>query len=317
MRTEYSHGDSLRIVTTHVCNESCVFCHNEGNPNFKPNAVDVETTLAFAEEIRDKIGLNTIHLTGGEPTLHPQITELIAGMKSTGFRVQMTTNGDWNPIRLDEFVKAGIDSLNFSINGITPDDLFWVMGSGKYGRGQEWCTKMVARKQENLRNASMSPISTKINTVVMRSDITSRVLDFALTNKLPIRMMRNLNDIENTEEIIQRLLREKGLTPIINQIATGDSGGAGTLYGYRDYIDQPDVRVKRFGDVYLESICTGCPLKGTEKCREKFYGVRFGKSIAGEHEVRLCIDRNDGEVVMPMQDFLRSNHINSLQENYL
>lgn len=70
--TEIIRGDSIRILTTHACQERCDFCHNEGADDYLHTPIDINETVDFCNKARDEFGLTVTHLTGGEPTLHPQ-----------------------------------------------------------------------------------------------------------------------------------------------------------------------------------------------------------------------------------------------------
>jgi hypothetical protein len=158
----------------------------------------------------------------------------------------------------------------------------------------------------------------KLNTVVIKEDITGKVIDFAIEREIPIRLMRNLNNVEESDRIIDRLLSERRLYPIKEQEAVGDSGGSGTVFGLAESMaHEPDIKVKKFGEVYLESICNDCPLKNTSRCREKFYGIRIGvNSETLQNEVRLCIDRDDPETVVSPNDIFEGKHYKALKNNY-
>ena len=68
----------LRISITDRCNYKCVYCRtgNEGA---------VYGELPFADYLRMarvlvSLGITKIRLTGGEPLLHPQMPEIVAGL---------------------------------------------------------------------------------------------------------------------------------------------------------------------------------------------------------------------------------------------
>lgn len=312
---EFVRGDSIRIVTTHACQERCDFCHNEGTTDFSPGNIDTDRSVAFAVEARERFGIPIVHLTGGEPTLNPETPTLIRKLKEQGFTVQMTTNGDWKPDLLDRVADAGIDSLVFSLHAITPEDFWKLQGMGQLKRNMEWCTNMMKRKFQNIRRAK-DMVSTKINTVLVNAEVTGRVLDFAIEEGIPIRLMRNLNRVSESESAIQQILSQRGLIPVKEQVAMSDSSGASTEYGYEDMSrGKVSIKVKRFGDIYLESICGGCALRDTSDCRERFYGIRLEENpVTRRMQARLCIDREDA--VIPAEDFFTSVHASALVQNY-
>ncbi len=318
MKTVVSRGNSIRLIITHLCNETCRFCHNEGtDKDCQTEAlIDVDIASNFVEEARSRFGVNTVHLTGGEPTLHPNLQKLIQDLKSKNFTVKLTTNGDCSESILHSVYGAGLDSINFSLHAITSEDFYFVQGER---RPHEWCDRMMERKFNNIKLSMQLGLKTRINTVFINKEITARVLAYALENKIPLRLMRDLNNVAESEQRIQEIFKEKLLIPIVEETAEGDSGGSGTKYGYQNVMEkeQPDVKVKRFGDIYLKTLCGDCPLRGTERCRERFYGIRFEKNVnTQEHQIRLCIDQNNENTVIPLENFWKTAHIENIVQNY-
>jgi hypothetical protein len=88
----YSPQDrQIEIRPTLACNHHCGFC----------NSVDRSITNAFhgADDVLDsiplweKLGIQQVVITGGEPTLLKNLPELIAALKARGYRVRMQTHG--------------------------------------------------------------------------------------------------------------------------------------------------------------------------------------------------------------------------------
>lgn len=77
------------------CALRCPYCHNPDlvEPGIEGRAglVSVDQALAFLERRR---GLVTgVVLSGGEPTLHPDLPALAAAIRALGLRVKLDTNG--------------------------------------------------------------------------------------------------------------------------------------------------------------------------------------------------------------------------------
>jgi len=65
----------------------------------------------------------------GEPLLAPGIRDAMAEMKALGITVAMNTNGlALTPDLADYFVSIGLDSIFFSLDGVTPDTLEKIRG---------------------------------------------------------------------------------------------------------------------------------------------------------------------------------------------
>ena len=75
------------------CNLRCPFCHNASlvlRPGEPPMLAQAEL-LAFLESRKGK--LDGVCITGGEPTLHKDLPQLIRTIKEMGYAVKLDTNG--------------------------------------------------------------------------------------------------------------------------------------------------------------------------------------------------------------------------------
>lgn len=96
-------GNICSIVFLSGCDFRCGYCHNpelvldKDLPEIKENEV-----LRILEE-RKKL-IDAVTITGGEPTLHKQLPELIKKIKDLGFLVKLDTNGT-NPEILNYLIK--------------------------------------------------------------------------------------------------------------------------------------------------------------------------------------------------------------------
>jgi len=93
-------------VFTQGCNFRCPFCHNSDLLPMKgePFMTDREL-LAFLEK---RIGLlDGVCFTGGEPTMQPELPDLMKSIKDFGYAVKLDTNGT-NPKMLKELVETGL-----------------------------------------------------------------------------------------------------------------------------------------------------------------------------------------------------------------
>ena len=74
------------------CNFHCPFCHNAEllSPDIEP-IMTVEELLTFLKKRRGI--LEGICITGGEPTIHPELPELLRAIQALGYPVKLDTNG--------------------------------------------------------------------------------------------------------------------------------------------------------------------------------------------------------------------------------
>lgn len=106
----------LRLGTK--CNLNCVYCLLGHEDRYTRPAAEVVADLAFGRERN----LERVALTGGEPTLHPDLLKILAAARKLGYRqITLVTNGVTLSIPgvLDRLVESGITAVGISFD--TPD----------------------------------------------------------------------------------------------------------------------------------------------------------------------------------------------------
>ena len=74
------------------CNFRCPFCHNSGL--FSGETADGMTVEALLRFLKTRQGLlDGVCITGGEPTLSPELPALLESIRRLGFAVKLDTNG--------------------------------------------------------------------------------------------------------------------------------------------------------------------------------------------------------------------------------
>ena len=96
------------------CNFRCPFCHNASLvTNIDDDYISEEEFFSFLNKRRGI--LNGVCITGGEPTLYPDLEDFIRKIKELGFSVKLDTNG-YNPdILIDLVNKRLIDYVAMDI----------------------------------------------------------------------------------------------------------------------------------------------------------------------------------------------------------
>lgn len=121
-----SHGrkhNYLRISLTERCNLRCQYCMPAEGVDLTPNS-----KLLSREEILQISsvfvggGVDKIRLTGGEPSIRPDIEDLCQELKSLpGLKtLAMTTNGIVLSRKLAGLQAAGLNQLNISLDTLVP-----------------------------------------------------------------------------------------------------------------------------------------------------------------------------------------------------
>ena len=97
------------------CNLRCPYCHAGGlvRPPAVAETFDIEDIL---RHLREQVGwLDGVVLSGGEPTIHPELPRLARRFKEAGLPVKLDTNGT-NPDLLGELLAQGlVDSVALDV----------------------------------------------------------------------------------------------------------------------------------------------------------------------------------------------------------
>lgn len=88
-------GKVAAVVFTQGCNFRCGFCHNPSLvlPSLMERAelVPESSVLKFLEK---RVGwIEGVVITGGEPTIHPDLPEFIKRIRQLGYPIKLDTNG--------------------------------------------------------------------------------------------------------------------------------------------------------------------------------------------------------------------------------
>jgi pyruvate formate lyase activating enzyme len=96
------------VVFTQGCNFHCPYCHNAHlipRRKMAPEGMSVEEALAFLRR-RAKV-LDGVVISGGEPTLQPDLAGFCRSAKALGYKVKLDTNGS-RPGVIRQLLDAGL-----------------------------------------------------------------------------------------------------------------------------------------------------------------------------------------------------------------
>ncbi len=124
--------DYVRISVTDRCDLRCTYCIPKGFKGFEVN----KNWLTFDEIMRvvsafSAMGTDHYRITGGEPLLRKNVSELIRRMKEipTIKDLSMTTNATQLENHAKELKAAGLDRLNISLDSINPHTVHQITGN--------------------------------------------------------------------------------------------------------------------------------------------------------------------------------------------
>lgn len=117
---------NVRIALTNACNLRCIYCHHEGEEINGCNTCGSQHRDMTKEEIAEllavfaDLGVTTIKLTGGEPTLRADILDIIRSIPPH-LESSMTTNGTLLAKMAKDLKEAGLSRVNISLDTLRRD----------------------------------------------------------------------------------------------------------------------------------------------------------------------------------------------------
>ncbi len=298
--------DYLRISVTDRCNFRCLYCMPAAGLEWLPKShiLSYEEIAQVVSELAP-LGLRRLRITGGEPTLRPQLELLVGMLRSIpGIEdISLSTNGVRLPELAGSFRQAGLDRVNMSADSLRPDRI-----------------RAISRRNINFdpiaaataaEQAGLSPI--KINVVVMRGINDDELCDFArltvehewhvrFIELMPVGEMRELtwHHIVPSEEVLRQLEEIAPLEP-----AAGPSRGNGPARYFRFDGARGTVGVIT---PMSHTYCGSC-----NRVRLTADG-RLRTCLFGDDEVDLRSPLREG---LPLEPFFRSALSSKPKEHHL
>lgn len=210
----------LRISVTDRCNFRCLYCMPPEGLTWLPKAdiLSYEEIAAIVAQLAP-LGLRRLRITGGEPTIRPDLVRLVTLLRAVPEieDIALSTNG----VRLLELAaplqRAGLDRVNMSADSLRRDRIAQI--ARRDLRFDPIAAALAAER------AGLAPI--KINVVVMRGINDDEVEDFArltvahpwhvrFIELMPVGDMRALtwDHIVPSDEVLSRVARLGSLTAV-------------------------------------------------------------------------------------------------------
>jgi len=296
----------LRISVTDRCNFRCLYCMPEAGLAWLPKSdiLSYEEIVDVARQLAP-LGLRRLRITGGEPTIRPQIHELIRMLRAIPEidDIAISTNG----VRLPEIGRilreCGLDRVNMSVDSLRPDRIAAI---ARRNLGFDPIRAALAAQA-----AGLDPI--KLNVVVMRGINDDEIEDLArltlehpwhvrFIELMPVGDMRELTweHIVPSDEILSRLSAVAPLTP-----ASGPARGNGPAA----YYTWPGAA----GTIGVITPMTHTYCASCNKVRLTADG-RLRTCLFGDHEVDLRAPLRAG---LPLEPFFRDALANKPKEHEL
>ena len=170
----------LRLSVTEVCNFRCQYCLPNG---YKPCG-EAAKALTIGEVRRAAIafaglGLRKIRLTGGEPTVRSDFTEIIQALSDlhTIETLALTTNGYRLFKKAREWRDAGISAINISVDSLSAQKFHQITGHDRLNEVMQGVEAAILAGFK----------SVKLNVVYMKGINDGEINNYlALAKKMPL-----------------------------------------------------------------------------------------------------------------------------------
>lgn len=171
--THQRNHSYLRISITEKCNLRCTYCMPaEGialTP--RPHLMTEDEIVTIAQTFVD-LGVTKIRLTGGEPLVRKEAHSIIERLGQLGVQLTLTTNGLLVHDFIPTFIKAGIKTLNVSIDTLQKEKYKAI--TRRDSLDQLW---------KNIELLLQNDFQVKLNVVVIKGFNDNEILDFIALTK--------------------------------------------------------------------------------------------------------------------------------------
>ncbi len=282
----------LRISITDRCNFRCQYCMPlEGLPWLPKDEILRYEEIAEIVRQLAPLGLRRLRLTGGEPTIRPQLASLVRMLRDIpGVEdIALSTNGVKLPAMAEELRDAGLDRINISADSLRADRVVAI--------ARRDLDFDLVRSATAAERAGIAPI--KINVVVMRGVNDDEVGDFAALTRdhpwhvrfielMPVGELRDLTweHVVPSDEVLARVRALGELLP-----DAGPALGNGPAVYWR-YAGAP-------GSIGVITPMTHTYCERCNRVRLTADG-RLRTCLFGDHEVMLRDALRRGEPLEPL-----------------
>ena len=167
--------DYLRVSITDRCNLRCHYCMPaEGVKEKSHHEILIYEEIVKIIKTAQKIGVDKVRITGGEPLVRLGVEDLIAQLSKLGLKdLSMTTNGVLLAEKVEKLKKAGLDRVNISLDTLKREKFKKISRRDNFAR--------VINGIEAAQKYALDPV--KLNVVVMRNINDDEILDFVELSK--------------------------------------------------------------------------------------------------------------------------------------
>ncbi|MGZ3498478.1 MAG: pyrroloquinoline quinone biosynthesis protein PqqE [Vulcanimicrobiaceae bacterium] len=173
---------SVLCELTYRCNLQCPYCYNPTNLAAYRDELDTTTWRDVLSQAA-QLGVVQAHFSGGEPTLRPDLPQLVEGASSAGLYTNLITQGTFlNDRLLDELLARGLEHVQISVQAPEAELADFIAGA-----------RVHEKKIETISRVAKRDVALTLNCVLHRQnhDQIDNVIAFA--ERLGIRRLELAN----------------------------------------------------------------------------------------------------------------------------
>lgn len=213
--------DYLRISVTDRCNLRCIYCMPEEGISSLPH----DEVLSYEEIVRlctnfASLGIKKIKITGGEPLIRKNVSDLISQIKAIpGIdSVTLTTNGILLKPQLSQLLSAGLNGINISLDTLDPRKYHMIT---RMGRLEDAVDGLFAALE------AVPSVTVKINCVLYYGSLENIISMAQLAQKYPVHVrfiemmpigLGSGYDLCSENTVIEILTKKFGVMEPVNEI---------------------------------------------------------------------------------------------------
>ena len=220
-----THGrkhNYLRISLSEKCNLRCTYCMpHDGIPlSPRANLMSAEEIEAFAKVFVEH-GVDKIRLTGGEPLVRKDFSDILGRLAKLPVKLSITTNALLTHRFIADFKKYGLKDINVSLDSLNAEKFKFITRRDQYRKAFT-----------NIEQLIKEGFNVKINAVLMKNFNEDEIVEFIKLTKerdINVRFIEfmpfdgnawNKDKLVSQAEIINRVTDHfgvKALQPLPNE----------------------------------------------------------------------------------------------------
>src|SRR5579863_6632935 len=125
---------TVRVSLTDRCDLACVYCRPSRSDGYLERRLEDDAWRAMVQALV-QAGVRRVRITGGEPLLHPRVTELVAYVASLGVEdLALTTNATLLEKLARPLRDAGLRRITVSLDSLVPERFWRITRGGRLDR---------------------------------------------------------------------------------------------------------------------------------------------------------------------------------------